>query len=59
MQFKREQSPFDVLSDKVTAALETGNPEMARQYLAEAGEDQAHDVVLIRNQAYREYGYHL
>ena len=59
MQLKREQSDQDRLSDRVYAAMETGNAGEARRVLAEHRETFTTDVDKIRRDVQREYGVRL
>lgn len=56
---KAEQSPADILSDRVYAAMETGNASAARAALAEASEDLDAHVYGLRVQVLGRYGVRL
>lgn len=57
---KSEQSPADVLSDRVYAAMETGNAGAARVALAEASAELTLEAVpKLRTAILAEYGIRL
>ena len=59
MQFSNQQSDSDRLQDKVTAAMETGNPGEARLILAEHRDTFPEAVHSIRSNVLAEYGIRL
>lgn len=60
LQFKKtERTPYETISDAVTAAMETGNPAAAREALAENIESHPDAVKRVHREVYREYGIHL
>lgn len=59
MQFKSFKSDKDILSDKVVAAMETGNPSRAREVLAEHREAFPAECNQIRREVQADYGIRL
>lgn len=53
------RSDYDVLSDKVVAAMETGNFAGARRILAEHQEAFPAEVQQVQSEVARDYGYRL
>lgn len=51
-----ERSDYDLLSDRVTAAMETGNPAQARLVLKENEESFPIEVARIRREVQQDYG---
>ena len=51
-----ERSDYDILSDRVTAAMETGNPAQARLVLKENEESFPTEVARIRREVQQDYG---
>lgn len=54
-----ERSDYDLLSDRVTAAMETGNAAQARLILKESEEAFPTEVARIRREVQVEYGIRL
>lgn len=59
MNFQGERSDYQALSDKVYAAMETGNHDQARLVLKEHQETFPVEVATIRHLVLREYGIRL
>ena len=51
-----ERSDYDLLSDRVTAAMETGNAAQARLVLKENEESFPTEVARIRREVQADYG---
>ena len=51
-----ERSDYDLLSDRVTAAMETGNAAQARLVLKESEEAFPTEVARIRREVQADYG---
>ena len=51
-----ERSDYDLLSDRVTAAMETGNAAQARLVLKENEESFPTEVARIRREVQTDYG---
>ena len=51
-----ERSDYDLLSDRVTAAMETGNAAQARLVLKENEESFPTEVARIRREVQKDYG---
>lgn len=51
-----ERSDYDLLSDRVTAAMETGNAAQARLVLKENEESFPTEVARIRREVQQDYG---
>lgn len=56
---KSNQTPEEVLSDKVYAAMETGNPAAAREVLAEYKFTLPAECERLRREVLVQYGIHL
>lgn len=56
---KTTQTPADLLSDKVYAAMETGNAGMAREALAAAPESLDGRIKTLRIEVLQRYGVRL
>ena len=54
-----KQSDRDILSDKVVAAMETGNAAQARLVLKEHEESHPTEVASIRREVQADYGIRL
>ena len=54
-----ERSDYDLLSDRVTAAMETGNAAQARLVLKENEESFPTEVARIRREVQADYGIRL
>ena len=54
-----ERSDYDLLSDRVTAAMETGNAAQARLVLKENAESFPTEVARIRREVQADYGIRL
>lgn len=61
MEFKFDDTnaDYNALSDKVYAAMETGNTGAARQVLAEHADTFTDAVSALRSEVQREYGIRL
>ncbi len=55
----RERTPRDVYTDKVYAAMETGNPAAAREALKEFEGQDSEGSDIIRRQVQKDYGIRL
>lgn len=55
-KFKGEKSEAEILSDKVYAAMETGNPAQARLVLREHSEAFPVECTRIRHDVLKDYG---
>ena len=51
-----ERTDYELLSDRVTAAMETGNPAQARLVLKENEESFPTEVARIRREVQQDYG---
>lgn len=56
MQFDNVRTDAAIISDKVTAAMETGNPARAREVLAEYSEWFPTIVENLRREVLQQYG---
>lgn len=56
MQFRKEQTDADRLSDQVYAAMETGNTNRARELIASHKETYPDAVASIRHSVLQDYG---
>ena len=54
-----ERSDYDILSDRVTAAMETGNAAQARLVLKENEESFPTEVAHLRREVQADYGIRL
>lgn len=50
------RTDYELLSDRVTAAMETGNPAQARLVLKENEESFPNEVARIRREVQQDYG---
>lgn len=53
---RTERTDYELLSDQVTAAMETGNHAQARRVLKEHEESFPTEVERIRREVQQEYG---
>ena len=56
---RTERTDYELLSDRVTAAMETGNPAQARLVLKEHEESFLTEVARIRREVQQDYGIRL
>ncbi len=59
MNFQGARSDYQALSDKVYAAMETGNHAEARLVLKEHEETFSYEVAALRRSILVDYGIHL
>lgn len=53
---RTERTDYELLSDRVTVAMETGNPAQARRVLKEHEESFPTEVARIRREVQQDYG---
>ena len=53
---RTERTDYELLSDRVTAAMETGNPAQARLILKDSEESFPTEVARIRREVQQDYG---
>ena len=53
---RTERTDYEILSDRVTAAMETGNQAQARLVLKDNEESFPTEVARIRREVQRDYG---
>lgn len=58
-KFQAEQTDRDIISDRVVAAMETGNFAGARAVLAEYEDSFTEEVQSVRDEVFQDYGYRL
>jgi hypothetical protein len=56
LKFQRTRTDGELLSDRVYAAMETGNPQQARLVMKEHEEAFPTEVQNIRHNVLKEYG---
>lgn len=57
-KFAQKRTDYEIISDKVVAAMETGNQSKAREVLAEFSAFES-ECLRIRREVVRDYGYRL
>jgi hypothetical protein len=50
------RTDYEILSDKIVAAMETGNPQAARLVVAEHKEAFPNEIDRIRTEVLKDYG---